>query len=496
MSGPSSSLRSAAPPKASPWAAIAQAGTQREAQRLEALRIEAQRAAIEVQRKAKSRCPASSVHRHAIESILVFLSLSELTKAIRVCHLWLSAVQHMRPIGARVSFITVPRRSVLLRHVSNLKSEWWRAERSADATFLDAAVAAMPHLHTLSCLVTLPRTPVAWPSKLTDLTLHSAAETNAAGGQFRVPVADAKAFLQSFRAPLLRRLTLNLQVTELGTLDLSFLTQMYLKELYLNLQWTARGNYQLTDQQVDIIRQLALLTTLRCARMHSTCLRRVLQPPHRWILKHAPTFFALDQAAADCLGSLPTLTALDARLCSSASFLSNLPLLATLQFDCHRLAIRGGGWLLIADDVVQGLSSCKALTDLTLTAPLGSSQMFALLSRLPSLHTLVLDRMRELESLRCFAGGPAASRLTSLTLIQCQHFVLHLGNLTYLHSLRNLRKLVLANSFTHPLTNADIERYTPPSPFFPRLTFFDTHREPVTPIESEDEQEQRDQADQ
>ena len=77
--------------------------------------------------------------------------------------------------------------------------------------------------------------------------------------------------------------------------------------------------------------------------------------------------------------------------------MAKLPLLATLRFDCQ---VKAGEWLLTADDVLQGLSACKGLTDLTLTAPLQSAHLVTLLPRLLMLSTLSLIRMRCKESLR------------------------------------------------------------------------------------------------
>ena len=110
-SAASSSSAPAPAPLPSPWAAIARQGL-----------INAR---LEAQRKAALR-PASTAHRHAIESILAFLSLSELARANRVSRHWHSAVLHMRPLGVAVAIETAleqcDRQSQVFRHVTGLIS--------------------------------------------------------------------------------------------------------------------------------------------------------------------------------------------------------------------------------------------------------------------------------------------------------------------------------------------------------------------------------------
>ena len=477
----SSASSSSNPPPPTPWAAIARKG--------------AEAARLEAERKANLR-PASNAHRHAIECVLAFLSLAELAKAVRVCPAWRNAAQYMRPIGGTIKLATAlvqsQRKSELLRHVATVTCKFFSTDPSPEPAQFTSLFEAMPQLRSLACQVLVPCDPFPWPAKLMDLTLNMDSHD-----EWKTTLTPARAnsvliaLSQSSRA--LQRLTIRARLSKLVGLDLGFLVSLpELRFVTLDFHWNWRTKWNLDDLQIHTLRQLAQITRLEFPRLESASLRQMLRPPHEFKLASAPTFPFVDARAAECLAALPTLVEVDARLCSSAAFLSKLPLLTTLHLSCQRFSQRHGViWLLTAEAVVDSLSSCTRLTSLTLTAPLQSSHMCALLPRLPWLRSVTLSGMNALDSLRCFSVGPITSRLTSLTLRRCEHAELELNELGHLHALRNLGTLEIFDSFNEPLTEDDIANYTPPSRFIKRLKNFRHYRSDGydTPPESDVEEE-------
>ena len=260
---------------------------------------------------------------------------------------------------------------------------------------------AMPQLRSVTCQLSIPCDPFAWPAALTEINLRIPEVCKPA------PLLDDMHLLLksiSTSARALKRFILHARLPTMRGLNFSFLLD--LPELAsLSLDFQRRRGYALWwlgDSQVHSLRQLTQLTNLEFPRLEPSSLLRLLRPPHQLSLARVPDFVPVDAQAAECLGSLPTLVGVNARLCSSVAFLAKLSMLTTLLLDCQ---VKEDEWLLAADDVLQGLSRCKGLTDLTLTAPLQSAHLIALLPRLPVLSRLNLTRMHRMDSLRCFSTG-------------------------------------------------------------------------------------------
>ena len=121
---------------------------------------------------------------------------------------------------------------------------------------------------------------------------------------------------------------------------------------------------------------------------------------------------------------------------------------------------------------------CAGLTSLELTAaPLTSADLFAMLARLPLLASLTLGKMDQLESLSCFSDCVAIkATLRKLVFFHCVNLALRLEELSHLAGFKQLRILVIHDSFRGPLTQAWKQQLTPPSSMFPKLTEFEYAR--------------------
>ena len=245
-SAASFSSASAPAPLPTPWAAIARQGV-----------INAR---LEAKRKAAVR-PASTAHRHAIESILAFLELSELAKASHVSRHWHNAVLHMRPLGSGVLLGTAleqcDRKSQLFRHVTSVSS-WFAPSPPTDLLRL---FAAMPQLRSVSWDLSMPCKPFAWPAALTEIDLRMEAESKAA-----LLLDDVHLLLKSIStsARALKRFSVHTRLQTMRGLNFSFLLDLpELVFLYLEFQRRRGGAlWRLGDSQVHTLRQLTHLTDL------------------------------------------------------------------------------------------------------------------------------------------------------------------------------------------------------------------------------------------
>ena len=115
--------------------------------------------------------PSSLLHRHALESVFGFLSLSELHVVLSVSAGWLAAVGSMAPIGAAVldryfdqfTVLGAMCSSRLARHVARAGSR--DHPLLLDDAALRVVAATMTNLQTLYCQLKFPPPPSAYPSR-------------------------------------------------------------------------------------------------------------------------------------------------------------------------------------------------------------------------------------------------------------------------------------------------------------------------------------------
>jgi hypothetical protein len=196
-----------------------------------------------------------------------------------------------------------------------------------------------------------------------------------------------------------------------------------------------------SDEQIDDLRSLHQLHALKLSGSNSALLCRLLRAPHQLQLQSVKSTrceWQLDEAAAEALTTLPTLTQLNVKLrTSSLRFLAALPALHTLQLDAE-------GSDISPESMAEGLRACgPQLTHLVLLSPpFLSAHLCTLLPHLPRLARFELWKAPHLESLRCFADLAAlASTLTDLTLDSCPKCPT--SELVHLYGLRSLQKLRL-----------------------------------------------------
>lgn len=157
---------------------------------------------------------------------------------------------------------------------------------------------------------------------------------------------------------------------------------------------------------------------------------------------------------------------------------------ATLKSDVHPLNICDPSPLLISAPKASrdffsrpvacvgrrlaSLRPCVGLTELDLACGFHSAHVSTLLAKLTELKKFKL--WGALETLQCFASGPATRTFQSLSL--CQFSLLLPSELVHHHALKGLRSLDLSNVID-PLGDATLNSLCPPSAIFPRLTMLE-----------------------
>ena len=418
--------------------------------------------------------PAIRLYRHALESILGMLTLTDLSCALAVCRSWSAAVRSMKPIDAMVERDL--RRSTrekpppplppmarlvcspLLRHLSaiHINACGWTPLDNESLCLLARHASS---LAALWCMLTLtPDELLILPAKLTSLQLRIR------DGPTHAEINGVLSTLAAL--PSLSRLHLSHCAFENENgVDFRILSACpSLTQLELE-SFNGCSPY-FSNAQVDQIRSsLGHLQRFSVCYMSSNDLARFLQPPVAVRWRDIGQVQA-DERIGELLLQLQTLTKVDLYYCSLTShvdFLAQLPHLTAVHLECHRV---GGEWSPTADALLPSLVRCSGLEEVSLQCGFNSAHWSALFTKL-TIKTLTIRRCA-LETLRCFAAGPITHTLESLRLESlagvppCE--------VAHLSSLRRLRTLHLAHPFSPPLDDATMLSLAPPTPLLPALT--------------------------
>jgi hypothetical protein len=396
--------------------------------------------------------PSSRLYRHMLECIFAFLECGELAASLRVSKGWLAAAQSMSSLQLQVvlsskSLLTVPQ-STLRRHIAVLGDSCARMVLTAE--FCSIVARHMAHIRCLTGWLH----PSLWPGLL---TLPAALRQL----DLRVPRSSLHAALEAIGClPLLESLTLRFLHAVDSTI--SFAPLAAAPQLRsLDLSWVRKVG--LSDVQVDELRALTRLHTIRLPRMPMTLLHRLLRQPHALQWQEMVLNVPLRDEVAALLPQLPFLTALclGAVTCTRFDWLRALPHLTALDVGSHGNSLA----------LLSALSLCAGLASLLLryADDHTAAHLADFLPRLPSLRCLKLFYLQT-RSLRFLAQQPTALQLTSLHLILCQY--LSLSELRHVHALSGLTSLHLVESFDEPLDAHSRSLLEPPSLFLPQLEDF------------------------
>lgn len=401
--------------------------------------------------------PIRRLHRHALESVVGFLTLPELPLSAQICSTWLGAAVLMKPLSAAVLIPsdTVPSMcaSRLARHVGALTIVGpIDATSSSAPSVLSRITASLKHLHTMVVTLVIDSgSIVAFPSSLTqlDLTLSPQRECdlNSVRHTFNGILAVVAAL------PRLTRLTL---VANRHPHQLSFAplkSALVLEEL----SYAARP---LDDSQLDDLRSLRQIRILRLNNPEHPRLHRLICG-------------AADSASSPDLSSLPRWECLSSILLADAPRQTLIAMVPTLTELCivprgpitclaHLPALRTLDLRLLSYDrpgaeVVTAVQHCSRLTALfVLGSRINGSHLAALLPSLPMLQSLKLSHSNEIDSTHAFTSGPVVSTLRSLELSMCSHAGLTDSEFRKLRCLKALTLLKVNGSFRGGLRASDV----------------------------------------
>ena len=413
---------------------------------------------------SSSSGPIQMLHRHALESVLGFLSLAEVGGAMSVAHHWSAAALTMRRLECSVNFV-VPCESRLSRHISSLSAECSVAD-------LELIARRMPHLTSLYCrLQTLPLLGdplLIFPSSISTLQIDLLDEEVVAD------VERCNALICSVsRVPLLKKFLLETVLPCSDQLSLAPLANCCLLE-ELSVE-NALGYY--SDMQLRDM--LALPSLVACGIFVYDEIRRLLL----YNQDQSPRWKTLNfSGSAQNMSSLISASSLSCSITTLAwhmrdngvdyMFVHQLHNLQDLVLNRTKYIITSSE----AEQTLVALQKCTKLTSLKMTGiGFTSSHLCNLLPCLGHLRTLHLlgHHNNNLESLRCFSRGPITRTLTELTLSGCKHPLLHTTELEHVHALRELRRFKIDDSFAEPLDAFALRCYSNPcSLLLPKLTKF------------------------
>lgn len=393
-----------------------------------------------------------TLYRHAVETVFGFLTLSELLYASRVSRLWRTALDTMAPLTnihtcrltkncENTPPITTEcgtKPSSFARHITSYTVHVNQMMMPRGLCYIDPCM--MNRLQTLEYCSFAVYLPINLPHSLTALTMT---------------IIDRKvdAIVCTLIDRHLRHLTtlprlesLNLHIYRMCPL-LSLESLADMRELrFLSLDWN-NSDVLLTDDQVDVLRAMGKLETMRMTVRLMSHLSRLLREPHTLQWKNLNIHIPL--RINHCLASLTSLTTLKCLVPNDHSFLASLTNLTHLEVEeflndgeCEdRLCMNKNGYNLVAiKEAVDGISRCVSLRELKLGwYSFKAEHMRRILTCLPHVHTLQMTKMFYLESLDFFPTN-IHKTLTSLTMDihetrmdeQAIHLILALPPLTHL----------------------------------------------------------------
>lgn len=285
---------------------------------------------------AMSSPPITLLHRHALESIFGWSSLSELAKLMRVCVSWQSAVLTMRSLDACLIYpaqgiSSGPLRSRVSRHLATLIGDGFSGP--ANCSVRTDEMIALSHnasrLRRLDCTLGLGlRDNLRFPSKITRLHLCMAGQAEFSDLNIALAAVCALPQIEHFTLSLQR----NLFAARFGVLA----TIPTLRTFCFKRDSSGLGRSEkLTAGQLSDLRRMSSLTSLSWPASRAADFWRVLQPGHALNLstiKIGNSKFALDEESAQLLEHLPTLTEVEARLdCKHLRWIELMPQLSVLD---------------------------------------------------------------------------------------------------------------------------------------------------------------------
>ena len=426
------------------------------------------------------------LYKHALESVLAFFSLRELSSLLAVSRVWLAAVESMHSIDAKIlGPFDPPPNAVCASRLARHLSTWL-----SDKSFNDDSLAAPLLLHTLRSLHTLrckfaplqllqadgSVAAVSLPANLTRLDLTMADSSD---------VASVNAIVQSIsRLPLLQSLVLRLPRDPL----VSFVPLQSLPLLSdLGLHWPNmhQAGQEPTEAHIEQIRALPALTQLTPTGFSSATLLQLLRTPHSLRLQSMDGLLSnmsVDAELSALLPGLPSLTRLGSgtrpvvlQPDCDFSFLPRLPALTELHLNLRELDPESLDLFASSSPSLQQCTQIKALwifdSDLT------CEQLTVMLAHLTNLQSLYLTWAAKLTSLSFLTSGSLRHTLLDLSLDECDNDEFHSHELMYVESLQSLRYLNIDGSFDEQSRNhIDHSLYTPPSEIIPTLRQFEARR--------------------
>lgn len=423
--------------------------------------------------------PSSPIHllySHALQSVLSWLSLPELSAAVVVSKSWNAAERNMASLQWSFRSVLSIRRSPLLdecptglaRHISSLGMNSFRLE--LNAPMLVKLGVSLVNLSELRCEINegeLPPDPATLPLPRTLAVLRIKASCQTVSKVNDLIVACS-------RVPSLTDLTFKTFRREIDFSPLSAARMPWLRRFAA--PWIfpdKRQQPMYSPAQIDQFRAMSQLEYLSLSPISGASAHLLLALPNTLAtLQTADIFWPLTDETASLLPRLPNLTMLlqdyDLRL-SSVSFLRSLPVLQSCTLHCGKITAP-------VEDLVASLAQCGRLTYLCLMeCPLRCADLSVVLAALPMLECLSLSNAA-LESLACFSTASvtraAARSLRTLQLYNCSHPRLAVAELQHLLALQSLTDLTLNNVCASAASAEDLSPFVPPSRVMRRLSDF------------------------
>jgi hypothetical protein len=389
------------------------------------------------------------LYRHALEHIFSFLSFNELRAAHLVSRAWHNAVMCMISIPkGRVlnpHFIQrhgIPKpTSALARHISEISCHllsFAHAQQLATST---------PYLQELSFTPSDLDdwgVPMRFPSTLQIVNILMSKITTALMNGLITSIAA--------HSPLVQTLSWYFAKPDFFPEQASFEP---LHALHHLRKLSLHHNVQMTEAQVQQLRSLTQLDTMKCSPV---TLRQLLHPTLNWTKLQSLT--ELTDEMASVLPSMLRINQLDCRQfsrLSSLNFLSHMHALSELYCspNSYEETLRMDALLIAL------IAPIPTLTSLSIEhSNLTVLQLHSLLSSISTnLQILSLCDMPAIDSLDFLDS--VQKTLCSFTLDRCQHYRLSPLHLRILHKLSHLTSFTLSDSLNAPLDELSQSLFSP-----------------------------------